>query len=1063
MITDLQQSGWDAADQGSVPERVPVEVEEIGGPDGNVAVTALRVEGTEAIAFVQNFANRPVVEQVTFTIDSEPAGAVPLTIAANGSGEARLTIPGSISGALSASISDGQGYVGDNTRFAVLDPATAPLVLAVTASGHPSESFYLERALAIAQGAGGFRFRAVGGPAFSDMKPQELDAVRVVAILGTRGLEQRGRELLAGYVRAGGGLLVTAGPDVDAAIVRQALQNLVETSWRPREGDPLRFAPVDSRHPVFRVFGGVGTLANVSFTRSALVEPGASADVVARYSDGTPALVEEAAGEGRVLVFSSDLNNAWNDFPLQPAFVPFLHESLRHLAAARHAATEYLVGALPGGAGRTPGVVDLTGRRVAVNVDPRESDSGEELHGGVQDEHLGADGGRRAGGRGRAGQREDGQRLWQVRVAAHGGQPGGRGNAGTEAGVMGEHYSELSRLLARVRNRWRAVAVLRAWTLAAAAASLVLALALVTQQAVAPDGFAMVALWLVAAVVVLASVGWTIVLLRRAPGDRQIARFIEECCPELEDALVTAIAERGAGGERRLLAEAVVGDAVRRTRALDVDRIVSMRALRGVALRAGAATLVLLILGWFSVAPAGRAARVLALYLFPESLIVDVTPGDVKLRAGQSLKIVVKLTGGVPGLVPVLRTGEGGGLRETRMEPDADRFALSFDDVDEGFEYSVTAAATTTRDYTVTVIRPPRVEQIDLRDQYPKAFGMEPRQEEDGGDIYGPAGTVVRLSIHTDKPVTDAALTLGNGKRIALAGDGARSRGRAHHRGRRLVSRGPAGCRWPEEPGRNRVSHPHARRPAARCPHHQAASDRKVTPIEEVTIDARADDDFGVARSTWSTPCAGKEQVVPFASPGSGLTVNGDHTIYLEDLHVAARRLRDLLRARAGREPRQALTEARSDIFFLEVKPFEEEFVAAQSQGGAGSQDERSIEDLVESQKEIITATWKLDRRAPQDTVRHRSEDIKTISKRAGRARGRVRSGAAGRCAAPTMFGAACRGAGRELPDRVLRRRDGPRRSPRWAVLQEELEALSTPSAMPHEMAALNELLQARG
>ena len=121
----------------------------------------------------------------------------------------------------------------------VLDLATAPLVLAVTASGHPSESFYLERALAIAEGAGGFRFRAVGGPAFSDLKPEELDDVQVVAILGTRGLEQRGRELLAGYVRAGGGLLVTAGPDVDVAIVRQALQNLIETSWRPREGEPL--------------------------------------------------------------------------------------------------------------------------------------------------------------------------------------------------------------------------------------------------------------------------------------------------------------------------------------------------------------------------------------------------------------------------------------------------------------------------------------------------------------------------------------------------------------------------------------------------------------------------------------------------------------------------------------------------------------------------------------------------------------------------------------------------------------------------------------------------------
>ena len=294
----------------------------------------------------------------------------------------------------------------------MLDASAAPLVLAVTASGHPSESFYLERALAIAEGAGGFRFRAVSGPAFSILKSEELGDVQVVAILGTRGLEQRGRELLADYVRAGGGLLLTAGPDVDEAILRQALQNVMRTSWRQREAGPLRFAPADSRHPVFRVFGGVGTLGNVSFARSALVDAGPSADIVARYSDGSPALVDEAAGDGRVLLFASDLNNTWNDFPLQPAFVPFVHETLRHLAS-RRVPTEYLVGALPGADGRTPGIVDLAARRVVVNIDPRESDpsrmSADAFKANVL--RLTAVAARQAGAQ--AEEREDGQRLWQ--------------------------------------------------------------------------------------------------------------------------------------------------------------------------------------------------------------------------------------------------------------------------------------------------------------------------------------------------------------------------------------------------------------------------------------------------------------------------------------------------------------------------------------------------------------------------------------------------------------------------------------------------------------------------
>ena len=46
----------------------------------------------------------------------------------------------------------------------------------------------------------------------------------------------------------------------------------------------------------------------------------------------------------------------------------------------------------------------------------------------------------------------------------------------------------------------------------------------------------------------------------------------------------------------------------------------------------------------------------------------------------------------------------------------------------------------------MTVMRPPRVERIDLRYEFPAALGMPPRDEEDGGDIYGPAGTRVRVT-----------------------------------------------------------------------------------------------------------------------------------------------------------------------------------------------------------------------------------------------------------------------------------------------------------------------------
>lgn len=170
-------------------------------------------------------------------------------------------------------------------------------------------------------------------------------------------------------------MLVAAGPDVEPDMLTQSPAKVVKTGWQVRDAVATNFAPDDSRHPVFRLFGGAGTLSNVTFSRSALLKAGAEGTVIARYTDGTPAVIEERTGKGRVLLLASDLNYRWNDFPLQPSFVPFVHETVRYLAASRAARTEYLVGELPGH-GTSTGVVMIGTRQVAINIDPRESDPG---------------------------------------------------------------------------------------------------------------------------------------------------------------------------------------------------------------------------------------------------------------------------------------------------------------------------------------------------------------------------------------------------------------------------------------------------------------------------------------------------------------------------------------------------------------------------------------------------------------------------------------------------------------------------------------------------------------
>jgi hypothetical protein len=423
VITDLQQSGWDSADDGAVPDRVTVNVEDVGAPVGNLALAAMRLEGSDAVALIRNYGDRPRSEQVAFSIDSGRFTSLPVTVPPNGTAEIRASIEGRSRGVLAATVTDDVGYAADNTRFAVLDAAHAPAVLAITASGQAADVFYLERAVLVAEDTGGFRFRSISGPAFSNLKPQDLADLGAIAVLGTRGLDARGRDLLAGYVKSGGGLLIAAGPDVDPQVLSESLGGVVPTALGARPaGAPLRFAPADSRHPVFRLFGGVGTLSNVSFERAASVDVSETAEVIARYTDGTAALVEDRSTGGRVLVFASDLNNRWNDFPVQPAFVPFVHEMLRYLAATRAVRADYVVGELPGG-GNAPGAVQLTAaagspaakgaRRVAVNVDPRESDPAritpEAFRAGITRLNVAA----AQQARVQAREREENQRLWQ--------------------------------------------------------------------------------------------------------------------------------------------------------------------------------------------------------------------------------------------------------------------------------------------------------------------------------------------------------------------------------------------------------------------------------------------------------------------------------------------------------------------------------------------------------------------------------------------------------------------------------------------------------------------------
>jgi len=417
VVTDLQESGWDVGDRASVPESAQIEIVDVGPPPANLAITAARLIGDRIVATVRSTDTRPRETRVRLLLDGRAAGDAALSIAPNASAEAAFAARGGSSAEIA--IDDPEGWQADNARYLVLDAASRPTVVAVTATGDsPRDAFYVHHALAA---GGAYQVVGVSGAQLGASSAMTASPAAVV-VLSTRGLERRGREALASYVRSGGGLLIAAGPDIDGDVIADVaggspLRIVVPADARPA----LRtLAPADVRHPVFQPFGAsAATLGLVKFQIVARVG-GDECQTLARFTSGEPALLDCAGGDGRAVVIASDLNNRWNDFPLHPTFVAFLHEVVRYLSSARLHESEYLVGDVPPNVPRTPGIVAIGDggsqgrqRRVAVNVDPRESDPGRLTPADFQSavtrlKDVGA-----SEAHVRASEQEDRQHLWQ--------------------------------------------------------------------------------------------------------------------------------------------------------------------------------------------------------------------------------------------------------------------------------------------------------------------------------------------------------------------------------------------------------------------------------------------------------------------------------------------------------------------------------------------------------------------------------------------------------------------------------------------------------------------------
>lgn len=135
------------------------------------------------------------------------------------------------------------------------------------------------------------------------------------------------------WVEQGGGAIVLIGQRLgDRRGTLSSLLPIKASGLADRltdRGGTLR--DVRTEHPLFVPFREVpDALGAVRLFRYARLDATNGADVLARFDDGAAAVVEQRRRNGRVIVVAIPLDNTSGDFPLQPAFLPFVRQLALH-------------------------------------------------------------------------------------------------------------------------------------------------------------------------------------------------------------------------------------------------------------------------------------------------------------------------------------------------------------------------------------------------------------------------------------------------------------------------------------------------------------------------------------------------------------------------------------------------------------------------------------------------------------------------------------------------------------------------------------------------------------
>lgn len=345
VVSDWQSRGWDRSSSIRLLPGTSLKPVDLSRPDSpNLVVSSVEVhrgeqDGRATVRLAARVVNRGTEPAdnvaVDMVVDGQRVTGTSVTVPGSGSASATLGPVAHPPARSRVSVTIGDDQLAADNEFHLAMAGRPDLsVLVIEAAGASARSsLYLREALEVAEDPAMAVLRARS----DRVRPSEVAAATVVILHDSPFPRGAAGQAIVDHVNAGGGLWIVLGSRSSLGSWPEEAQRILPGRWRGAVDrlatQGVGLASIDYDHPAFRLFRGPddGNVASPRFYRYRPILPADSAVTLARYADGAVALTGVTAG-GRVLLWGSPLDNQWSNLPVQPVFLPFVHQVVQYLS-----------------------------------------------------------------------------------------------------------------------------------------------------------------------------------------------------------------------------------------------------------------------------------------------------------------------------------------------------------------------------------------------------------------------------------------------------------------------------------------------------------------------------------------------------------------------------------------------------------------------------------------------------------------------------------------------------------------------------------------------------------